>query len=377
MTDTGVPSTWTVRPAPPLPGSPDDPGRWAYEGMAECNRLSELATWGWSDLYAPAHVLVPLLRPDAYTRQHVWVAVIGDGGAAQDVVGHVTLRETLVSNQHSADLSLVVRPDHRGRGIGSRLLEEAVGQATADGRTTLQAHSGHSPEPPPGPDALESPVGSGRVARDDAAVRFAQRHGFALEQVARYSVLELGHGAGSVERAALLADARTHAGDDYRTLTWLDEVPEDRLDDVAELCTRMSTDVPLGGLDAQEDPWDADRVLASLRRSADAGLHHLMTVAEHVPSGRLVAFSVIEVPYADVPFGFQEDTLVVREHRGRRLGMLVKTVNLEALTARRPGVRRLHTWNAQENDHMLAINVALGFRQAGVSAAWQRVAPAV
>lgn len=136
----------------------------------------------------------------------------------------------------------------------------------------------------------------------------------------------------------------------------------------------MSTDAPMGGLDLQEDPYDADRMLATVRRAANAGLHVLMTVAEHVATGRLVAFSVLEVPHADVPFGFQEDTLVVREHRGRRLGMLVKAVNLEQLAAWRPGVHRLHTWNAQENGHMLGINVALGFRQAGVSAAWQRVA---
>ena len=69
---------------------------------------------------------------------------------------------------------------------------------------------------------------------------------------------------------------------------------------------------------------------------------------------------------------FQEDTLVLREHRGRRLGMLVKTANLARLAEVQPGARRIGTWNAEENAHMLAINVALGFRPAGVWAAWQR-----
>ena len=37
-----------------------------------------------------------------------------------------------------------------------------------------------------------------------------------------------------------------------------------------------------------------------------------------------------------------------------------------------PGLRRIHTDNAEENAPMLAINVALGFTAVGVVAAWQR-----
>ncbi|SFK46012.1 GNAT family N-acetyltransferase [Cellulomonas sp. KH9] len=374
MTTTDPATTWRVQPAPPLPATPDDAGAWAYAGMCEIERLDELDTWGWSDLWAPLHVRLPLLRPTPYSRTHVWVAVRGDGGDAGDVVGYATLSEPLTANQHTAHVAVGVAASHRRHGVGDALLRAATEQAAADGRGTLHAYTSHSPEPEPGAGALESPVGSGRVPAEDAGVRFAQAHGFRLEQVERYSVLELGdeHGAGTPELTEHLAAARARAGEEYRTHTWLDEVPEDRLDDVARLYTRMSTDAPMGALDVQEDPWDADRVRAMRQRVADAGLHHLVTAAEHAPTGRLVAFSVLEVPLPDVPFAFQQDTLVLREHRGRSLGMLVKAVNLERLGAWRPGVRRVHTWNAQENDHMLAINVALGFRQAGVAAAWQR-----
>ncbi|MBO0898459.1 GNAT family N-acetyltransferase [Cellulomonas sp. zg-ZUI222] len=374
MTRTDPATTWRVQPAPPLPPSPDDPGAWAYAGMCEIERLDELDTWGWSDLWTPLHVRLPLLRPTPYSRTLVWVAVQGADGDARDVVGYATLSEPLTANEHTAHVAVGVLPEHRGRGIGAALLRAATDQAAVDGRGTLHAYSTHSPEPEPGAGALESPVGSGRVPVEDPGVRFAQAHRFRLEQVERYSVLELGdeHGAGTPELTEHLAAARARAGEEYRTHTWLDEVPDDRLEDVARLYTRMSTDAPMGALDVQENPWDADRVRASLQRAADAGLHQLVTVAEHAPTGRLVAFSVLRVPHPDVPFAFQEDTLVLREHRGRSLGMLVKGVNLERLDAWRPGVRRVHTWNAQENDHMLAINVALGFRQAGVAAAWQR-----
>jgi len=32
----------------------------------------------------------------------------------------------------------------------------------------------------------------------------------------------------------------------------------------------------------------------------------------------------------------------------------------------------VYTWNADENEHMLAINVALGFEVRGLSAEWQK-----
>ena len=52
---------------------------------------------------------------------------------------------------------------------------------------------------------------------------------------------------------------------------------------------------------------------------------------------------------------------MLREHRGHRLGALVKVANLERLLAEAPDARRVHTWNADENTHMNAINDAMGF----------------
>lgn len=69
---------------------------------------------------------------------------------------------------------------------------------------------------------------------------------------------------------------------------------------------------------------------------------------------------------------FQYNTIVRADHRGHRLGMLVKADNLRTLVEAYPRVRRLHTWNAGENRHMLAINEAMGFEVASVEGAWQR-----
>ena len=63
-------------------------------------------------------------------------------------------------------------------------------------------------------------------------------------------------------------------------------------------------------------------------------------------------------------------------HRGHRLGMRMKLANLVALDDADPTRERIYTWNADENEHMLAINVALGFRPFALESTWQRPAAA-
>jgi GNAT superfamily N-acetyltransferase len=57
----------------------------------------------------------------------------------------------------------------------------------------------------------------------------------------------------------------------------------------------------------------------------------------------------------------QFDTIVLPEHRGHRLGMLVKAANLLQVRRAAPTATSIVTWNAAENRHMLAVNEALGF----------------
>lgn len=366
-------TTWRVVEAPPAPTDLDHPDVWAYQAVCDIDHAHQLARYGWTDLWAPLFVRLPGYADQTYHRRHVAVALAPDAPAspgADDVLGTVEIWLPLTDNTHVGNVNVQVRPGHERQGIGTALLRHAERVLAAEGRTTVVAWSGHAPEPPPGPGALEAPTGAGRAPADAPGVRFALHHGFRLEQIGRHSVLTLPVDAAA--RDGLLADARARAGEEYRTHTWWDEVPEAWLDAVAVLWSRMSTDAPSAEFDMAEDRWDADRVRHHLASRARQHQRVLLTAAEHVPTGTLAAFTVLEIPAPDVPFAFQEDTLVLREHRGRRLGMLVKVVNLDAYTAWRPGERRVHTWNAQENAFMLAINVALGFRPTGIGAGWQR-----
>jgi len=331
-----------------------------------------LDSWGTSDFERTVQEMLGSLHDQRYELKPRLVAVADDEHDTPDpdrVLGYAAMFLPLQDNTHTAHVDIGVLPQHRGRGIGSSLWDAAFARATAENRTNLTMSSDQRVEPAEGPGTIAPSTGSGRVSAGDPGVRFATSRGFQLEQVARYSRLDLPFDAELVEGQR--ARAQHHAGPEYRTITWESACPEEWLDEYALLNTRMSTDAPLGGLDFEEDVWDADRIRSTEKQFAERGLGMLVLAAEHVPTRTLAAFTVFLTVPNTREFVHQNDTLVLKEHRGRRLGMLVKAANLQRLAAERPAVRRIGTWNAEENSYMLSINVALGFRPAGGAGEWQ------
>ena len=140
--------------------------------------------------------------------------------------------------------------------------------------------------------------------------------------------------------------------------------------------SRMSTDAPSGALSYEPEIWDVARVRHVEDTWRRAGQSSLVVAARHRASGELAAYTVLQTT-ADKPWlANQDDTLVAVGHRGHRLGMLIKIRNLRLLRESYPAVRRVLTYNAAENDHMLGINIALGFKPAGYDGEWQRTAAA-
>ena len=68
----------------------------------------------------------------------------------------------------------------------------------------------------------------------------------------------------------------------------------------------------------------------------------------------------------------QHDTSVLREHRGHRLGLLLKAEMMRWLAEQEPQIAAIDTWNAETNDHMIAVNERLGYRVMGRELAFQR-----
>jgi len=145
------------------------------------------------------------------------------------------------------------------------------------------------------------------------------------------------------------------------------------LDDYARMKARMVTDAPSGGMEYDGEVWDADRIRRTEAEHLDGGRRVLVTAAQHVATGALCAFNELAIGPDPTAVSHQEDTLVLAEHRGHRLGMLVKAAGLLAWRDMFPESPRVRTYNAEENRPMLSINEAVGFQPVAYEGAWKKV----
>ena len=338
----------------------------------EFSRLSDalvLETWGNLDRATPARARLRYWRDDAYKRLQLFF--VRDGGR---MVARSWVRYELQDNLGSALVHVDVLDEFAGRGIGRALLDHAEALAAADGRTVLMTFTEHPADfDADGPDVLRPATGTGALPASARAVRFAQEAGYQLEQVERFSSLAVPPAPGLLDALEREAQARAEP---YELVTWTDHCPEEYVEQLAVLMSRMSTDAPTGGLSYDEETWDAARVRHVEDTWTQAGNISLVTAARHRDRNELAAYTVLELAPGKPWLADQDDTLVAASHRGHRLGMLVKIRNLRRLLAEYPAVERVNTFNAAENDHMLAINVALGFRPAGYDGEWQRTVDA-
>ncbi len=231
-------------------------------------------------------------------------------------------------------------------GVGTALLAEGTRPAAAAGRSSLVSEVD---EPGPGT--------PGRA--------FARARGWtlALQETRRDLLLPVDE-----QRLSALEAAAVAASPGYEVVTWRDRTPEPLLEDRALLGRRMSTDAPVGDVPVGEEDWDAARV----REQEALALARGRTVlsAGALRDGRLVAVTDLHVLPAQPDRADQSGTLVLREHRGHRLGTRVKVAVLRELGATLPAVRRISTYNADTNRPMAAVNEALGFRRAGGLSTW-------
>lgn len=223
-----------------------------------------------------------------------------------------------------------VAPEHRRRGVGRALLE-AVCEGTARTRLRTRAWQGT-----PGTEVL--PAWGFRSSLTHA--------------VRRLRLAEPDPAWPGLRREAEAAAA------DYVLVRRVGPTPERDLEEMVVLREAIN-DAP----DALEyESYPADRISAYERALEQRRQTQYAVVARHRASGEPAAITLCDVDEFDPSVAHQEDTSVLRAHRGHRLGLLLKLDMIEWLREERPEVTATETWNDVTNHHMIAVNERLGMR---------------
>ena len=269
------------------------------------------------------------LTDDAYATK---VAVIGRDDAGVPVAAGWCVMP-LSDNTSFAFIEVFVPPEHRRRGHGTRLLDRLIAIARSRGRTT----------------AFSMPAWA-VDAEGDTGRWFAEAHGFELDILDAVRELAL---------PATLPPLRLAPG--YTLETWRGACPDELVDEYAELRRMLTSEAPSGDAGLEDEHWDAERVRKDEADLVRVG-RTMQVVVARASGGGLAGHTQLAFA-GDGAEVYQWDTLVRREHRGHGLGLAVKIRAMQASADLLEGRRRVTTFNAASNRHMIAVNETLGFRQ--------------
>lgn len=262
---------------------------------------------------------------------------------AGDVVGTVCFFAPEHDNRDLAWVELKIDPEVRRGGYGRAALDAVFRLALAEGRPLVTLEQGWD---------------------SDAVRGLAAALGLSVRHVAVRRVQDL---TGTDDEVALFTALRAEAeasSADYDLVRVLGRTPPALLDGLVEV-TRAINDAPLDDLEYEDEVYDAERIQALEQAQSDAGFRLYRVLAVQRSTGAVAGHTVLSV-YGDQPeYAEQDDTSVLAEHRGHRLGLRLKAEMLCWLAADEPQLRRILTQNAESNDLMIAVNDRLGYRIAG------------
>lgn len=293
-----------------------------------------------------AQAAVPVPQPTGDTfllaRRHaeepvagIWVA--RDGAA---VVGYAELVEPAHEYTDTAFLSGAVHPDHQARGIGRALLAEVSVETR---RPRLRAR------------AWDGTAGEAALPR----LGFERR----LTHVVRG--LDLTGGADHWDR---LRDQTAPGSAPYTLHRRVGPTPPAELAEMVVLREAIN-DAP----DAVEfEAYPPERIAAYEQSLVARRQTQYTIVARHAATGGSAGLTMLCVDEHAPVIAHQEDTSVLRQHRGHGLGLRLKVEMARWLREERPDVRSTQTWNDGTNHHMIRVNDRLGAHPVAANSVWVR-----
>lgn len=290
----------------------------------------------------PPEEMLPLVEGLMPSGEHVTLHV-GYDGATPVACATVTL--WTLDNLTAANAEAQVHPDHRRRGLGREMSEYALDVVRSAGRSRVFVETAWTPQGQEGPGApLLRALGAKPVLEDKR--RVLDLHAFPAHEVAPVP-------------------------DGYRIVQWADRAPDEVVDGIAYLLHRMVLDAPMGEMDYEAEKWDATRYRSSEDSAIRRCRTRFTTVVVHEESGEVAGLTEIALNLNRPEVGYQWNTIVDPRHRGKRLGLVLKSWNHKAVADSVPALRFVNTWNAAANGYMIDVNEQLGFRVSESWTEWQ------
>jgi GNAT superfamily N-acetyltransferase len=262
-------------------------------------------------------------------------------------IGRVAVLTSSYDNLDFAWIWLSVLPGLRRRGLGTAALHAAYDVCLARGRT-LVGFAGWDGPPIEG---------------------FAAAHGFERKSRAACRRLHLAELEDSFVDA-IRGDAGSRASD-YEVQRIAGPTPGELLPALSAL-TEVINDAPLDDLELEDEVFPVDRIRAYETAQLASGYRLRRLLARHRRSGELAGHTVVTVDAERPGIGHQHDTAVARDHRGHRLGLLLKAEMLRWLRDEEPELATIDTFNAESNAAMVGVNDVLGYRVLGREVQFQR-----
>jgi RimJ/RimL family protein N-acetyltransferase len=239
-------------------------------------------------------------------------------------------------NKHIARLNIVVLKDYRRNGIGTEFLKYTVKEIQSLNRTIIECGSDH-----------------------EAGKAFLKHYGAEMTIEGAENRLEMEDVDWDMVQEWINEGSKRAPG--VKIETFLDECPEEILDEYCEMYTEALNMQPLGETESRANMDAKARRKIEKRRKEIGQINYTIITREN--DGKISGMTEIFYDPREGDRMFQGLTGVRPEYRGRGLGKWLKALMIVHIKDNYPEVEKIITDNAETNEAMLSINERMGFKK--------------